>query len=764
MLADVRLADAPAGVLTVNAVGDAFAFLAPFGDGWYRVVAWDRRHQPPDTAPVGLDELREVTRRALGTDHGMHDPRWTSRFHSDERQVPKYRVGRVFLAGDAAHVHSPVGGQGMNTGMQDAANLGWKLAAELQGWAPSWLLDSYHEERHPVGRLVVRGSGAALRLVLAAAAVAAPGAVRRGVAVATRVRAGRAEAGGRRLRHRHRLPRAARLPPPHGAACAGRPAGGRRPRAAVRAAGRRAVRARGRGERPRGGVPGVEEVGGTRPLRPGGTRDPHDRAGAAGRVHRVGDRRDRPRPARRGDPRRAQPLVRAARRPPAPRAPPPPRPGAVGDPRIRRRRTGGGQATRDGEPDMTDRTGEAGGRGVARQLIESHLVGGEAAPGREIGVRVDQTLTQDATGTLVMLELEALDLDRVRTDVSVQYVDHNLLQTDERNVADHIFLRSACRRYGLWYSKAGNGVSHPTHMQRFGVPGADDGRRGLPHLRGRVARHARDRRRRAGGRDGDGGRAAARHDAGDLGRAADGGAAAVGERQGRDPGDAAAARGARRRQPDHRVPRARCRVAVRDGPARHRQHGRRAGRDDDGVPLRRAGPGVPARRGPRGRLHRDRRRPRHRLRPRRRDRPVGAGAADRPAGLARQRGPGAGGRRRGGRPGGGRLVGEPGAARLRRRRGDGRGAARRTPRCRWTSTRRRGRSSRTSPAMGATLDLIRRAPASTRPAASAASGWARPPPSAATACEPSRATSPAAPAPRTTRCGCARRRPPRRPR
>lgn len=121
---------------------------------------------------------------------------------------------------------------------------------------------------------------------------------------------------------------------------------------------------------------------------------------------------------------------------------------------------------------MTDRTGEAEGRGVARKLIESHLVGGEAVPGREIGVRVDQTLTQDATGTLVMLELEALDLDRVRTDVSVQYVDHNLLQTDERNMADHIFLRSACRRYGLWYSKAGNGVSHPTHMQRFGVPGA----------------------------------------------------------------------------------------------------------------------------------------------------------------------------------------------------------------------------------------------------------------------------------------------------
>ncbi|MWA06538.1 aconitate hydratase [Actinomadura sp. LD22] len=112
------------------------------------------------------------------------------------------------------------------------------------------------------------------------------------------------------------------------------------------------------------------------------------------------------------------------------------------------------------------------GRNVARKLIASHLVSGEMEPGTEIGIRIDQTLTQDATGTMVMLELEALDLDRVRTDVSVQYVDHNLLQADERNMADHIFLRSACRRYGLWYSRPGNGVSHPTHMQRFGVPGA----------------------------------------------------------------------------------------------------------------------------------------------------------------------------------------------------------------------------------------------------------------------------------------------------
>lgn len=166
MLADVRLDDAPTEVLTAGASGDAFAFIAPFGDGWYRVIAWDRRHQVADSEPVDLAEVRDVARRALGSDHGMRDPRWTSRFHSDERQVPRYQVGRVFLAGDAAHVHSPAGGQGMNTGMQDAANLGWKLAAELNGWAPSWLLDSYHEERHPVGRQVLRGSGALLRFAM----------------------------------------------------------------------------------------------------------------------------------------------------------------------------------------------------------------------------------------------------------------------------------------------------------------------------------------------------------------------------------------------------------------------------------------------------------------------------------------------------------------------------------------------------------------------------------------------------------------------
>jgi 2-polyprenyl-6-methoxyphenol hydroxylase-like FAD-dependent oxidoreductase len=166
MLADVRLERSPGNLLPVASDGNQFAFTAPFGDGWYRIIAWDRRHQLPDSAPVDFEEVREVTRRALGTDLGMHDPRWLSRFHSDERQVPHYRVGRVFLVGDAAHVHSPAGGQGMNTGLQDAANLSWKLAAAANGWAAHDLLDTYHAERYPVGRMVLRLSGAILRLAL----------------------------------------------------------------------------------------------------------------------------------------------------------------------------------------------------------------------------------------------------------------------------------------------------------------------------------------------------------------------------------------------------------------------------------------------------------------------------------------------------------------------------------------------------------------------------------------------------------------------
>jgi aconitate hydratase len=92
-------------------------------------------------------------------------------------------------------------------------------------------------------------------------------------------------------------------------------------------------------------------------------------------------------------------------------------------------------------------------------------------PGEQIGLKIDQTLTQDATGTMVMLEFEAMQIPQVKAELSAQYVDHNLIQEDSKNPDDHLFLRSACQKFGVWYSPPGNGVSHPTHMVRFGIPG-----------------------------------------------------------------------------------------------------------------------------------------------------------------------------------------------------------------------------------------------------------------------------------------------------
>lgn len=167
VLADVRLAEPPSDILTVAVRDDAFCFIAPFGDGYHRIIGWRYGRDVPEDTPLDLAEVRETMRTALGTDFGMTDARWTSRFHSDERQAPHYRVGRVLIAGDAAHVHSPAGGQGMNTGLQDAANLSWKLAevvsGRTSGAAAETLLDSYESERHPVGRMVLRTSGALVR-------------------------------------------------------------------------------------------------------------------------------------------------------------------------------------------------------------------------------------------------------------------------------------------------------------------------------------------------------------------------------------------------------------------------------------------------------------------------------------------------------------------------------------------------------------------------------------------------------------------------
>ncbi|HHP7237221.1 aconitate hydratase [Longibacter sp.] len=111
------------------------------------------------------------------------------------------------------------------------------------------------------------------------------------------------------------------------------------------------------------------------------------------------------------------------------------------------------------------------GMNVAQKLIDSHLEGGTMSQGEEIKLKMDQTLTQDATGTMVMLEFEAMGIPRVQTELSAQYVDHNLIQSDYKNPDDHLFLRSACKKFGVHYSRPGNGVSHPVHQERFGKPG-----------------------------------------------------------------------------------------------------------------------------------------------------------------------------------------------------------------------------------------------------------------------------------------------------
>ncbi|MBB4887908.1 2-polyprenyl-6-methoxyphenol hydroxylase-like FAD-dependent oxidoreductase [Streptomyces netropsis] len=128
------------------------------------VVPADGVAEDRTTGPT-LEEFKQRLREVAGTDFGVHSPRWLSRFGDATRQAERYRVGRVLLAGDAAHIHPPVGGQGLNLGVQDAFNLGWKLAAEVGGWAPEGLLDSYHAERHPVGAAVLDNTRAQITLL-----------------------------------------------------------------------------------------------------------------------------------------------------------------------------------------------------------------------------------------------------------------------------------------------------------------------------------------------------------------------------------------------------------------------------------------------------------------------------------------------------------------------------------------------------------------------------------------------------------------------
>jgi 2-polyprenyl-6-methoxyphenol hydroxylase-like FAD-dependent oxidoreductase len=141
--------------------------VAPYGEGVYRIVVPAEGVAEDRSAAPTIEEFKQQLRVFAGTDFGVHSPRWMSRFGDATRQAERYRVGRVLLAGDAAHVHPPVGGQGLNLGIQDAFNLGWKLAAEVGGWAPQGLLDSYHTERHPVAADVLNNTRAQMELLSA---------------------------------------------------------------------------------------------------------------------------------------------------------------------------------------------------------------------------------------------------------------------------------------------------------------------------------------------------------------------------------------------------------------------------------------------------------------------------------------------------------------------------------------------------------------------------------------------------------------------
>jgi rifampicin monooxygenase len=139
--------------------------VGPIGEEVYRVVVPAAGVADDPTVPPTLEDVQQQLRAFAGTDFGVHAPRWLSRFGDATRLAERYRVGRVLLAGDAAHVHPPLGGQGLNLGIQDAFNLGWKLAAEVGGWAPAGLLDSYHTERHPVAADVLDNTRAQTELL-----------------------------------------------------------------------------------------------------------------------------------------------------------------------------------------------------------------------------------------------------------------------------------------------------------------------------------------------------------------------------------------------------------------------------------------------------------------------------------------------------------------------------------------------------------------------------------------------------------------------
>ncbi|MFD4528627.1 FAD-dependent oxidoreductase [Streptomyces sp. NPDC058470] len=163
ILADVRLRKPPPDDLLLLSGRGGVMVSVPYGGGLYR-IAVARRDRPWTRDPVTLEELGDLLTRALGFDPEPYAPEWLARFKIHQRIADQYRTGRVLLAGDAAHLHSPLGGQGLNLGIQDAVNLGWKLAAEVQGWAPADLLDSYETERRPQAERILQTTDRATRL------------------------------------------------------------------------------------------------------------------------------------------------------------------------------------------------------------------------------------------------------------------------------------------------------------------------------------------------------------------------------------------------------------------------------------------------------------------------------------------------------------------------------------------------------------------------------------------------------------------------
>ena len=164
MEASAPLADILEAVTRVRETEKRFG-VGPSGEGLFRAVVPAEGITSGRLAPPTFDEFKRQLRAYAGTDFGVHSPRWLSRFGDATRQAQHYRRGRAFLAGDAAHVHPPMGGQGLNLGVQDAFNLGWKLAAQLRGWAPDDLLDTYHIERHPVAAAVLSNTRAQSELM-----------------------------------------------------------------------------------------------------------------------------------------------------------------------------------------------------------------------------------------------------------------------------------------------------------------------------------------------------------------------------------------------------------------------------------------------------------------------------------------------------------------------------------------------------------------------------------------------------------------------